>query len=181
MNLLKNGMFFDLGLHTSDYDQEIAITSAIFDLQKRFTLVLIHEYLDESLVLMKRKLCWDTDDVIYLRSAFPQLPSPDITLSLRAKEAFSKWNKADWMLYEFFNATLWESIRSEEGFYSEVRNFKDRQKEIGLYCSGNFKETQSFALAELNFTSRAKAKDVCEKMAMSQEDYLQYFRQKYLG
>ena len=32
-----------------------------------FKFVLITEYLDESLVLMKRKLCWNLKDIIYFR------------------------------------------------------------------------------------------------------------------
>lgn len=30
-------------------------------------LVLIMEYFDESLILLKRKLCWELDDMLYFR------------------------------------------------------------------------------------------------------------------
>ena len=34
-------------------------------LGKFFKLVMIREYFDESLILLKRKLCWDLKDIIY--------------------------------------------------------------------------------------------------------------------
>lgn len=176
-------MFFDLGLHTSEYDQEIAVTSAIFDLQKTFSLILIHEYLDESLVLMKRKFCWDTDDVIYLSSYFPRATAPAQVISSRTKEAIANWNKADWMLYEIFNATLWESIQNEKDFYPELEAFKARRKELELYCleTNSEKTPTKFALVELSLNDSvvSQAKRICEKMAMTEGDYLEYFRRKY--
>ena len=30
-------------------------------------MVLIMEYFDESLVLLKRELCWELDDVVYFK------------------------------------------------------------------------------------------------------------------
>ena len=185
MNLLKNGMFFDLGLHTSEYEDEIAITTAIFELRKKFTLVLIYEYLDESLVLLKRKLCWETDDVIYLSSLLlPRNTARNFTISREAKDAIEKWNKADFMLYDFFNATLWEDIRNEQNFSIELANFKARRKEIEIHCQngeinkGNigfnfvdFNETQSLE-------AQNKLKDICRKMGMGDGDYLEYFRKE---
>ena len=39
----------------------------INDLAEKIDLVLIMEYFDESLVLLKRELCWDLDDVVYFK------------------------------------------------------------------------------------------------------------------
>ena len=186
MNLLKNGMFFDLGLHTSDYNNEIAISSAIFDLQKKFTLILIYEYLDESLVLLKRKLCWEVDDIVYLRSLLPRKTfTRNVTVSQAARLAISRWNMADFMLYDFFNATLWRQISNEKNFHTELANFKRRRKEIENRCEKmemsegktNFRlvdlnETRSFA--RTNF----RLEDVCKKMQMADIDYLEYFRRE---
>ena len=36
-------------------------------LGKFFQIVLITEYFDESLILMKRKLCWDLKDMLYFK------------------------------------------------------------------------------------------------------------------
>ncbi len=50
-------------------------------LDKIFQLVLIKEYLHESLVLLKRKLCWDLEDILYaplkVSTEKTQLPNID--------------------------------------------------------------------------------------------------------
>lgn len=43
------------------------IKKHIDDLAEKMNLVLIMEYFDESLVLLKRELCWDLDDVVYFK------------------------------------------------------------------------------------------------------------------
>ena len=183
MNLLKNGMFFDLGLGMSEYENEIAISSAIFDLSKKFTLVLIYEYLDESLVLLKRKLCWKTDDIIYFSSLMPRNMLRNFTISRAAKDAIERWNKADFMLYDFFNATLWEQIRNEENFSSELESFKRRRHEVESHCEkGKIAEGTdiSFDFVDFNETqssgSPVELNDICIKLRMKDTDYLEYFR-----
>ena len=181
MNLLKNGMFFDLGLRTSEYEKEIAITSAIFDLQKKFTLILIYEYLDESLVLLKRKLCWEMDDIIYFDSLFPRdMQIMNFTVSRAAKDAVQKWNMADFMLYDFFNATLWEEIRNEKNFSAELAHFKARRKEIEVHCKKKEvdRKDMNFNFVKLNDSWSLQTRDICGKMAMTDTEYLEYFRKE---
>ncbi|XP_028394032.1 galactose-3-O-sulfotransferase 2-like [Dendronephthya gigantea] len=189
MNLLKNGMFFDLGLHTSNYEDEIAISSAIFDLQEKFTVVLIYEYLDESLVLLKRTLCWEIDDVIYLSALLPRSKSNrDFHVSREAKEALARWNMADFKLYDFFNATLWQQIRNEEGFDADVARFRERRKEIEMHCEKidsfdgrinfNFVNYNDSVSSETDGSQGVKLRDICAKMAMDDSEYLEYFRRE---
>ena len=108
-------MFFDLGLRTTDYHKPEVVKDAILDMDDKFTLVLIYEYLDESLVLMKRKLCWELDDVLYLKFHYQRhgesTQQPRINSS--SVEQIQRWNKADAMLYRYFNDTLWSEIHSE--------------------------------------------------------------------
>lgn len=43
------------------------IQKHIDELAEKIDLVLITEYFDESLVLLKRELCWELDDVVYFK------------------------------------------------------------------------------------------------------------------
>lgn len=61
------GQIFDLGLQHKYYNDPLVIKKHIEDLAEKINLVLIMEYFDESLVLLKRELCWDLDDVIYFK------------------------------------------------------------------------------------------------------------------
>ena len=60
-------MAFDLGLEQESFSNEEEIAKFIENISKSFELVLIAEYFDESLVLMKRMLCWDSEDIIYVK------------------------------------------------------------------------------------------------------------------
>ena len=60
-------MAFDLGLEQDKFSNEEEVTEFIERMNKNINLVLIAEHFDESLVLMKRLLCWDSEDIIYVK------------------------------------------------------------------------------------------------------------------
>ena len=45
-----------------------AIKEYVEFLEEEFDLVLIADYFDESVVLMKRLLCWELDDVLFVKT-----------------------------------------------------------------------------------------------------------------
>lgn len=137
--MIKNGQFFDLGLPTTDYHRTKIIKQAIQELYDKFTLVLIYEYIDESLVLMKRRLCWQFDDILYLdfqhanKNTWNRKDTPD-----KLKEKIRRWNQADTQLYDFFNRSLWTEIEYEgEEFWKELREFKKLKENTEKDCLGN--------------------------------------------
>ena len=136
LNLIKNGQFFDLGLSTTDYHRSNIIRQAIQELYDKFSLVLIYEHLDESLVLMKRKLCWQLDDILYLSFQHTAENSwNNANTSDELKQRMRKWNNADMRLYQFFNKTLWTEISYEgQGFWSDLRDFRRMQQSIENEC-----------------------------------------------
>ena len=66
--LARNPQMFDLGLDFKFYQDAKAIKEYIEFLEKEFDLVLIADYFDESVVLMKRLLCWELDDVLFVKT-----------------------------------------------------------------------------------------------------------------
>lgn len=60
-------MFFDFGFCIIDYYKIEVVKDVILDIVEKFIFVLIYELLDELLVLLKRRLCWDFDDVLYFK------------------------------------------------------------------------------------------------------------------
>ena len=46
---------------------EAYIDSKIQEMDNIFTLVLLTDFFDESLIMMKHKLCWDWDDIVYIK------------------------------------------------------------------------------------------------------------------
>ena len=64
--LARNPQMFDLGLDFKFYQDAKAIKEYVEFLEEEFDLVLIADYFDDSVVLMKRLLCWELDDVIFV-------------------------------------------------------------------------------------------------------------------
>ncbi|XP_077986787.1 galactosylceramide sulfotransferase-like isoform X2 [Glandiceps talaboti] len=126
-----NTQFQDLGLPRSKLTNETFINETIQKLQNELDFVLITEYFDESLLLMRKLFCWNMTDIIYLaqnvRQIQPSKYSTDVYDKIRLL------NRADFLLYLNFNKTLWKRV-AEYGptfqsdlseFRSELRNFSD--------------------------------------------------------
>lgn len=170
-------MFFDLGLRTTDYHKTEVVRDAILDIDDKFTLVLIYEHLDESLVLMKRKLCWELDDVLYLKFHY-QLHGENALHNINSNitEQIYRWNKADAMLYQYFNKTLWNEIRLEgKNFADELREFRTKHYEMERDCLGLQVNLEKIAL---NTKVTSFNRYFCQKMLLREIEYVHYFRRK---
>ncbi|XP_045923592.1 galactosylceramide sulfotransferase-like [Micropterus dolomieu] len=64
---LKNLLFFDFGFDNNLEADDPLVMMNIHSLSKQFDLVLIAEYFDESLILLKETLCWTTEDILYFK------------------------------------------------------------------------------------------------------------------
>ena len=62
LQYLNNRMPFDLGLKPESFTSEEEIARFIREIDHDFKVVMVMEYFDESLVLMKQYLCWETKD-----------------------------------------------------------------------------------------------------------------------
>ena len=73
---------------------------------RKFDLVLIMELLDEGYVLLKRRLCWTTKDILYhtIRTGKYNGKDVDQTDDLIAKHR--KWSSIDYAMYEHFKKKL---------------------------------------------------------------------------
>ncbi|XP_006812897.1 galactosylceramide sulfotransferase-like [Saccoglossus kowalevskii] len=105
---LHNGQLFDLGFDDSEYRLD-RVKQKIVELERELDFVLIGEYLDESLVVLKKKLCLEWKDIMYLpiRNVIPE-NRRYTTETLRRQ--ILDWNAADSLLYQHFNKTLWIEI-----------------------------------------------------------------------
>ena len=134
--LLRNPMIYDLGLDFRYYQDFQAVKKYIEFLEKEYELVMIMEYFEESVVLLKRLYCWEWDDVVYIKHNERQ-EKEKIKLSKLLKLNLESWNQADFMLYDHFNKTLWKKIAAEgTEFYEDLAHFRMRQKEVFSMCVG---------------------------------------------
>ncbi|KAJ8038109.1 Galactosylceramide sulfotransferase [Holothuria leucospilota] len=129
----RNSQFYDLGLSKSHFDNDTKIKERIQQLSEQMDLVLISDYFEESLVLLKQELCWSFEDLAFTVQNNRSRQKPPISPSLLEK--MRKFNKADFLLYEHFNRTLWDKIAKQgHAFWEDLRKFKQVQEEVRLRC-----------------------------------------------
>ncbi|XP_064613154.1 galactose-3-O-sulfotransferase 2-like [Liolophura sinensis] len=141
----NNAMATDLGLSPVNFHQKSEIMRYICDIDRDFTQVLILELFDESLILLKRKLCWDLGDILYLpKNERTNLDNSTIIFhSNLTKEDIHRheiWDQADFQFYNHFKQKLMQEISSLEPHFSEeVLHFKQLRKTVSSYCQQEVK------------------------------------------
>ncbi|XP_061589356.1 galactosylceramide sulfotransferase [Cololabis saira] len=132
---LKNMLFFDFGFDNNLEADDPHVIRSIHYLSKRFNLVLIAEYFDESLILLKDLLCWTMEDILYF-TLNARKSSMVSKLDSRMRAKALQWNGADWKLYQYFNATFWARVETygRERMEKEVYELRKKNTEMKNIC-----------------------------------------------
>ena len=131
---VRNKMSFDLGLPVHKFQDDDYIDRFINDLGNDYGLMLLMEEFDESLVLMKRLLCWDMKDILFV-PLNARKKKPNVAFTEEDGIKLRLWNKADFKLYEHFSKAFHDKRKAHgEDFESEVRTFKEKRKQVEEYC-----------------------------------------------
>ncbi|CAD5112022.1 DgyrCDS1272 [Dimorphilus gyrociliatus] len=138
-SITKNPMSFDLGLsmgydNTANYSNNLQkIQEFIINLKNRFNLVMIFEYYDLSIVLLRRLLNWNFRDILYIRQNKSR--RANLTKNPMDRELYKTWSLADHLLYSEFNKTFWEKVGMQVGIWSELKQFQNVLKLLRSYCN----------------------------------------------
>ncbi|CAG5103608.1 Oidioi.mRNA.OKI2018_I69.chr1.g849.t1.cds [Oikopleura dioica] len=124
----RNHMAFDLGMPWLSENNEENILQA---LEQTFDLVLLTDYFKESMVLLKKELCWEWEDVLFFvtneRSEKQKL-SPELESKMRS------WNHLDNAIYEHFSKVFWQKIDDYEGFGEDLKILEEKLDEVKKTC-----------------------------------------------
>ncbi|XP_015679725.1 galactose-3-O-sulfotransferase 2 isoform X3 [Protobothrops mucrosquamatus] len=132
----KNNMWFDFGYNNNAKYDKSYIQFVLKKIEEIFHLILIADFFDESMILLKDFLCWDLDDVIYFKLNARSQENIQ-TLNPENKEKVKEWCALDWELYKHFNKSFWMKIRERmdlKTLYKEVDLLQKRQKELMETC-----------------------------------------------
>ncbi|XP_078523477.1 galactose-3-O-sulfotransferase 2 isoform X1 [Lissotriton helveticus] len=134
--LVKNTMWYDFGYDSNAEDTYPYVQSVLREIEQRFQLVLIAEYFDESMVLLKNTLCWEMEDVVSFKLNSRSKNSIQ-HLTDKSKEGAKEWCSLDWKLYQHFNRTFWKRIYETIGpekMQEELKQLRFKQKELTDIC-----------------------------------------------
>ncbi|XP_068609384.1 galactosylceramide sulfotransferase-like [Brachionichthys hirsutus] len=132
---LKNLLLFDFGLDNNREADDPGVMSDIKNLATGFDLVLIAEYFEESLILMKDILCWTMEDILYFKLNARKTSSVS-RLSPAMRGQALQWNGADWKLYQHFNTTFWARVEAfgRDRMRRQVKELRRRNAEMKVMC-----------------------------------------------
>ncbi|XP_029647235.2 galactosylceramide sulfotransferase-like [Octopus sinensis] len=137
-NFVNNRMAYDFGIAPENFTNYKAIKNYIEILDKDFDLVMILEYFDESLILLRRYLCWTMKDIVSIRL---NERKREIETSMDDFERHKNITMADYMIYEHFLGTFWKLVALEgPSFFKELNHYKQIRKIIEAFCKGKSKE-----------------------------------------
>uniref|UniRef100_A0A3B5AHB2 Galactose-3-O-sulfotransferase 2 n=1 Tax=Stegastes partitus TaxID=144197 RepID=A0A3B5AHB2_9TELE len=135
-NILAFDFGFDNNVAAGAEDLEERATVAIAAIEQDFNLILISEYFDESMILLKHVLCWSLEDVVSFRLNSRSEKNRHHLLHATA-EKIKKWNALDWRIYLHFNTTFWHKVDSlvgQEKLNREISQLKDLQAKLANTC-----------------------------------------------
>ena len=145
---INNRMSVDLGFDLKNFEESkknmTKIRGFLANLEKQFDLILLANYFDESMVLLRRFLNWTIKDVMYLelntangnregfeKSDLNQRPSFNSTTVL----AFRKWAAIDYALYDHFLTIFLNKIQKEKFLQEEVSAFREARDLVAKFCA----------------------------------------------
>ncbi|XP_052276399.1 galactosylceramide sulfotransferase-like [Dreissena polymorpha] len=138
-NLLSHCLGMPLGFPAGRENitsQSGKIAEYIEMLDRNFMLVMIMEYFHESLVLLKRLMCWSMEDIMYHTVNVGQYSYKDKTPDPENLKIYKHWSGVDFLLYNHFNQSFWKKVKHQgDDFFDEVKTFNDIHTRVSKYCS----------------------------------------------
>ena len=117
-------------------------------------LMGIAEFYDASLIYIRRRLCWETKDIMYLRLKSADRGKKDLTVynaSVIAKHR--QYNPVDYALYDYFNQSFHHKLRQEPSdFWAELHYFRFINKKVSEFCQDVLRnlEKDTYFIANLS-------------------------------
>lgn len=134
--LLHNSYSYDFGITSKPSIAQV--NQLILDLKTDFDLVLLTEYMDESLVMLKRIFCWTVDDITHYSLKVTRepghakkKPAPALAAKIR------KLNYADVKIYDELNKTFWEKLEvhtKDPTFWDDVKQLREQRSKVMSKC-----------------------------------------------
>lgn len=135
LSFTNNRQLFDLGFPPWKIPRNmIYVRQFIRELENNFQFVMIMEYFDESLIIVKRLLNWTFKDILYIpQNKGREKLVADLTDIDRA-DIFN-WNRGDGVLYSHFLRRLLKEINKRgPGLKDEVSVFRRILRKVWDFC-----------------------------------------------
>ncbi|XP_075244272.1 galactosylceramide sulfotransferase-like [Convolutriloba macropyga] len=176
--IFKNPLLFDFG-YTED--SNVPLKRFLAYVKRRFAVVLVADYMDESLILLKRTLCWNMRDILIFsknKSRWKNIADPSTMpkgekLYQEREALYKKWSKEDIIFYDTFLQILRDRI-AKEPFFQEELNVYRRVREITRkYCNKSVGLNKPVIIKASVFNEQFKIdKYLCNRLRLHVLNYI---------
>lgn len=151
-----------------------AMAEYVKKLDREFHLVIISEFFDESIVLLRRMMNWNLKDILYRRL---HIRGWDRKLTLprpHDRKLYRRYAFADYAIYDFFYKRLWkQAIQAGEDFFGEVLHFKQVRDEVDDFCKTFPNITETYVVEKSEWNKEFSLdKEFCGMMFSEEEDWV---------
>ena len=176
----RNAQLYDLGFDHKYDEDPYTIQYQIKKLDFEFDLVILTEYFDESLLLLRKQLCWDWDDILYFPKGI-RSSSHRFNISSALRDKIMVWNDADVQLYDHFNRTLWRKIREYgPNFENDLTFFRAKLQHLTEKCVA-VNKTSKVDRREEKPMLKPSASDFCKRVFRDDVTYTDMIRAKMIS
>ena len=130
----KNFMCKIFGFRNSMKLDDVTLQRFIDKLSSLFSVVLVQEYMDESLILLKRKLCWTMQDILYVPQRMRTFEHKHRVLPWRLEQAHRNYSSCDYRLHDHFAKKLFVEITQEANFMDELLKYRKLKENMQSFC-----------------------------------------------
>ncbi|XP_041034867.1 galactose-3-O-sulfotransferase 2-like isoform X2 [Carcharodon carcharias] len=147
----RNLMWFDFGFDHNANDTKDYVDLVLKEIGGTFHLILLSEYFDESMVLLKDALCWEFDDVVSFKLNFRS----NVTVRKLSDETVGRvkaWNSLDWKLYLHFNRTFWQRVEvyGWQRMRNDVLVLQEKRKRLMDLCLQGSRPVEASQIQDKN-------------------------------
>ncbi|XP_037789799.1 galactosylceramide sulfotransferase-like [Penaeus monodon] len=159
----------------SDRATESEMYSKAKGLNQIFDLVMIVERFDESLVLLKHLMCWDTEDVAYVKAKI-RSPSYRPKVSEAEKHRLRELNRQDVILYKFFSEVFEEKVKAfgKERMRREVEDLRQANARLLDDCGAELTGSSN-TVKTWRVTSNSS---ICKMISMNEPNILNTLKRR---
>ncbi|OWF48730.1 galactose-3-O-sulfotransferase 2-like [Mizuhopecten yessoensis] len=123
------------------------IQSYLRKLDKEMNIVLVVEYFDESIVLMRRLLNWDLKDILYCKThvrGYKRKTKSRLQFGSKEEKLYKERSYLDYALYDFFLHKMKEILKHQPpDFYEEVAYFRKTRIKTEQFCKSTTTDYQN--------------------------------------
>lgn len=134
-SMTRNLQSADLGLSYWNFDNADKVQIFLEYTMETFHFIVVLERLEESLVLLRRHMCWKLQDIMFISKNVNPLRLFEMKdLSESSRRSALRWNNVDLLLFNAANRRLDILKKSLIGVEREVAAYKSIQLDITRHC-----------------------------------------------